>query len=134
MAVWHDELATLASITQVRPRNDAHLDGSVYTMHVKGGFYLDDFVAQGGVSNDAELIAFITGKITKGLLNMGISAPEIGCSSFTATTAEGDQLFAATMTSPRPIPAWCSPRRTKGGTPASPPPICNSWALTWIRI
>ena len=93
-AVWHDELATLASITQVRPRNDAHLDGSVYTMHVKGDFYLDDFVAQGGVSNDAELIAFITGKITKGLLNMGISAPEIGCSSFTATTAEGDQLFA----------------------------------------
>ena len=25
--VWHDEIATLASISQVRARNDAHKDG-----------------------------------------------------------------------------------------------------------
>lgn len=93
-AVWHNEIATLASIAQVRSRNDAHLDGSVYTMHVKGDFYLDDFIAQGGVKDDSELISFITGKITKGLLNMGISNPEIGCSSFTARTEDGDALFA----------------------------------------
>lgn len=92
--VWHDEIATLASISQVRARNDAHKDGSVYTMHVKGGFYLDDFVAQGGVKSDSELVSFITGKITKGLLNMNISDPEIGCSSFTACTEDGDALFA----------------------------------------
>ena len=36
--LWGNELATLASISQVRARNDAHLDGSVYTMQVKGGF------------------------------------------------------------------------------------------------
>lgn len=93
-AAWHNELATLASIEQVRARNDEHLDGSVYTMNVSGDFYLDDFVAQGGVKSDAELIDFITGKITKGLLSMSISDPEIGCSSFTATTPEGDKLFA----------------------------------------
>ena len=92
-ASWHNELSTLASITQVRARNDEHLDGSVYTMHVKGDFYLDDFIAQGGVKSDAELIEFITGKITKGLLDMNISDPEIGCSSFTAKTADGDVLF-----------------------------------------
>ena len=94
VAVWHNEIATLASIAQVRSRNDAQLDGSVYTMHVKGGFDLDDFIAQGGVKDDSELISFITGKITKGLLNMGISDPEIGCSSFTARTEDGDALFA----------------------------------------
>ncbi len=92
-ALWHNEMATIASIKLIRERNDAHLDGAVYTMHVKGGFYLDDFVAQGGVKSDSELIAFVSGKITKGLMNIGISDPEIGCSSFTAVTEEGDRLF-----------------------------------------
>ena len=91
--LWGNEIATLLSFEQVRQRNDDHLDGSVYTMHVKGGFYLDDFVAQGGVSSDSELISFVTEKITKGLIPMNISDLEIGCASFTATTAEGDRLF-----------------------------------------
>ena len=64
-ALWHNEISTLTSMKLLRERNDAHLDGAVYTMHVKGGFYLEDFVAQGGVKNDTELIDFITGKITK---------------------------------------------------------------------
>lgn len=93
-AMWGDEIATLASIEQIRARDDANEDGSVYTMHVRGGFYLDDFVAQGGVSSDEELIAFITDHITKGLVDMGIRAPEISCASFTARTEDGDALFA----------------------------------------
>lgn len=92
-ALWHNEISTLASIELIRDRNDAHLDGAVYTMHVKGGFYLDDFIAQGGVKSDEELIHFITNKITKGLLNINISNPEIGCSSFTAKTEDGDALL-----------------------------------------
>ena len=92
-AVWGNELLTLTSFKHVRQRNDEHLDGSVYTMHVKGGFYLDDFVAQGGVTSDGELIDFITSKITKGLIPMSIADPEIGCSSFTAMTPDGDVLF-----------------------------------------
>lgn len=92
-ALWHNEIATVASMKLLRERNDAHLDGAVYTMHVKGDFYLDEFVAQGGVKNDTELIAFVTEKITKGLMDIGLSDPEIGCSSFTAKTAEGDVLF-----------------------------------------
>ena len=91
--VWGNEISALMSMKHVRARNDAHLDGSVYTMNVKGGFYLDDFVAQGGVKSDSELIDFITGNITKGLIPMSISDPEIGCSSFTAVTPEGDVLF-----------------------------------------
>lgn len=62
-------------------------------MEVSGGFYLEEFLEQGGVQSDSELIAFITSHITKGLLDMGISAPEIACSSFTAQTPEGDRLF-----------------------------------------
>lgn len=77
----------------MRERDDAHHDGAVYTMSVKGDFYLEDFVEQGGVKNDSELISFISEKITKGLMDIGISNPEIACSSFTATTQSGDVLF-----------------------------------------
>ena len=93
-AVWHNEISTIASIELIRERNDEHLDGDVYMMKVKGDFYLDDFVEQGGVKNDNELINFVTSKITKGLLDINISDPEIACSSFTATTENGDSLFA----------------------------------------
>lgn len=92
--VWHDEINAVASMKLVRERNDEHLDGAVYTMKVTGGFYLDDFVAQGGVESDSELIDFVTTKITKGLVNIEIHDPDIGCSSFTATSENGDVLFA----------------------------------------
>ena len=72
-ATWHNEISTLLSMTHVRERNDEHLDGSVYTMHVKGGFYLDEFVAQGGVKSDSELIAFVTEKITKAIKEVGVA-------------------------------------------------------------
>lgn len=92
--VWHNEISSVASIKMLRDRNDDHLDGAVYSMEVKGDFYLDDFLAQGGVSSDSELIQFITDNITKGVVKINMTAPEIGCSSFTATTQEGDAIFA----------------------------------------
>lgn len=91
--VWHNEITTALSLRQIIARDDAHLDGSVYRMDVSGGYYFDEFLAEGGAANDSELIAFITGKITKGLIDMGISSPEIGCAGFTAVTPEGDWLF-----------------------------------------
>lgn len=93
-AVWHNEISSVASIRMLRERNDDHLDGAVYSMEVKGDFYLDDFVARGGVSSDTELIQFITDHITHGVVNLNMTAPEIGCSSFTATAENGDALFA----------------------------------------
>lgn len=91
--VWHNELKTLGSLRMVRPADPAHDDGAVYEMHVSGGFYLEDFIAGGGASNDAELIDFVTGKLTKGLMKMNISESEIACSSFTAQAQNGDRLF-----------------------------------------
>lgn len=93
-ALWHNEISALLSINQLRQRNDSHLDGAVYTMEVSGGFYLDEFVAQGGVKNDSELIDFVVQNITKGIIDVNIAAPDIGCASFTANAADGDVLFA----------------------------------------
>lgn len=92
-ATWGNEIAAVMSIEEVRARNDEHMDGAVYVMHVKGGFFFDEFLEQGGAKSDGELIGFVTKSITKGLIDMGIESPEIGCSSFTAVTEDGDRLF-----------------------------------------
>ena len=92
--IWHNEFSSVTSFTLLRERNDAHNDGAIYSMKVSGGFYFDDFLAQGGVKKDSELIAFISNKITRGLIDMGITETDIGCSSFTAVTESGDRLFA----------------------------------------
>lgn len=91
--VWHNEILSVLSMEHLSVRNDEHQDGSVYEMHVSGGYYFDDYLAQGGASNDGDLIDFITGNITKGLIDMTISESSIGCSSFTGQTAEGDRIF-----------------------------------------
>ncbi len=92
--VWRHEIASVASFTKVADRNEAHQDGAVYRMDISGGFYFDDYLAQGGASSDGELIDFITKNITRGLIDMTISESEIACSSFTAVTADGDRIFA----------------------------------------
>ena len=92
-AIWHNELFTLFSIKQRVAADDAHQDGAVYEMTVSGDFYFDDYLAQGGASSDKELISFITGHITKGIIPMNISESNIGCSSFTALSDNGDRLF-----------------------------------------
>ena len=71
--VWGNEISTVASMKKLRDRNDAHLDGSVYTMTVKGGFYFDEYLEQGGAKSDSQLIAFIPDHITKGLIDMGLT-------------------------------------------------------------
>ena len=91
--VWGNEISTIASFTHLRDRNDDNNEGSVYSMEVKGGYYFDEFLASGGVSSDGELISFITDSITHGLIDMGITQTDIGCSSFIAVTPSGDVLF-----------------------------------------
>lgn len=95
LILWGKEIFTLLSLEELRPRNAAHHDGAVYYMDVKGGFYLEDLIAQGGISSDSELADFLIQKLTKGLAKkLNITTPNYGCSSFTATTADGDVLFA----------------------------------------
>ena len=66
-ALWHNELATLSSLKKLSDRDEAHRDGAVYQLNVSGGYYFDDFLAQGGASTDSELISFITQSITKNI-------------------------------------------------------------------
>ena len=94
VGVWHNEISTLNSFKQLQTRNDDNKEGSVYKMKVKGGFYFDEFLKRGGASTDKELIGYITKSVTRGLIKMNIGETDIGCSSFTAKTPDGDILFA----------------------------------------
>lgn len=93
-SVWGNEISTVSSFTHLRDRNDANAEGSVYSMRVKGGFYLDKFRSNGGASSDTELIGFITKNITKGLINVNIGESDVNCSAFMAKTPSNDVLFA----------------------------------------
>lgn len=92
--LWGNEIRTILSFKQIAERNDTHLDGSVYEMTVAGDYYFEDFLAQGGVSTDSELIEFITENLTKGIIDIGITPPDVACSSFTAALNDGDRIFA----------------------------------------
>lgn len=92
-ALWHNELATLASFQKLADRDEAHRDGAVYQIKVSGDYSFDEFLSQGGASNDAELISFVTRSITKGIIPMHIKTSSIACSAFTADTQSGDRVF-----------------------------------------
>ncbi len=91
--MWSDEISTISSIKVLSDADAATKSGPVYEMNVKGDYYFDDFVDMGGVSNDDELIDFIVKNITKGLIDIELTSPEIGCAGFTAETELGDRLF-----------------------------------------
>lgn len=92
-ALWHNELTTLASFQKLSDRDEAHRDGAVYQINVSGDYSFDEFLSQGGASNDAELISFVTRSITKGIIPMHIKTSSIACSAFTADTQNGDRVF-----------------------------------------
>lgn len=91
-AIWHNEINTAFSFKQIKSRNDAHKDGSVYEMTVSGDYYFDNFTKI-GASSDGELINYITSNITKGIIPMNISESEIACSAFTAKLENGERVF-----------------------------------------
>ena len=84
-ALFGHELTTLGSIQKVD-------DYPLYTMTYDGDYGMDEFLEQGGASNDSELIEFVIQRIMKGL-PITIDLPDLACSTFNATTPEGDALF-----------------------------------------
>ena len=81
LALFQAELRTLNTIERVD-------DTDLFTMT-----YLGDYgLAQGGASNDNELLDFLMQKLLKGL-PLHFDIPDLGCSTFAAETPEGDAIF-----------------------------------------
>lgn len=83
--MFRNEIATVASIKKVN-------DYPFYTMTYQGDYGIDEFLEQGGASNDAELIDFVVQHLMKGL-PVTIELPDLACSTFNAVTPEGDDIF-----------------------------------------
>lgn len=83
--MFRNEIATVASIKKVN-------DYPFYTMTYQGDYGIDEFLEQGGASNDAELIDFVIQHLMKGL-PVTIELPDLACSTFNAVTPEGDDIF-----------------------------------------
>ncbi len=65
VAIWHNEISTVASIEMLVDANGENKSAPVYIMDVKGDYYFDKFIEEGGASNDGELIQFVVDNITK---------------------------------------------------------------------
>lgn len=91
--LWHNELSSMLSIRKIVDAKAENLSGPVYHIDVAGDYYFDDFIKQGGAKSDNELIDFLVNNLTKGVINIKLDAPEIGCSSFTFVDENGDRYF-----------------------------------------
>ncbi len=92
-AIWHNEISTIMSIDMIVKAKEENKSAPVYIMDVDGDYYFEKFIEEGGASSDGELIQFVTDNITKGLIPIDMSSPEIGCSSFTCVDQDGNRYF-----------------------------------------
>ena len=83
--LFGNELKTLDSIKKID-------EYPLYTMDYAGDYGIDEFLEQGGASNDAELIDFVVDRLLKGL-PIEIELPNLACSTFNAETPSGDAIF-----------------------------------------
>ncbi len=83
-ALFGNELKTLGTISKID-------EYPLYTMEYVGDYGIDEFLEQGGASNDAELIDFVVGRLLKGL-PVKIELPNLACSTFNAETPEDEFL------------------------------------------
>ncbi|MCI8514735.1 MAG: linear amide C-N hydrolase [Lachnospiraceae bacterium] len=90
---WHNEISAILSIDRLVEAKEDNRSGPVYRMDVRGDYYFDEFIEQGGASNDGELIQFVVDNLTKGIIPIHMTPPDIGCSSFTCVDEDGTRYF-----------------------------------------
>lgn len=82
--MFRHEISTLMSLKKMD-------DYTLYTMEYDGDYGFDDFLKT-GASSDGELVDFVVKKLLKGL-PVEFSIPNLGCSTFNASTKDGDKIF-----------------------------------------
>lgn len=93
--VWTNEIKTINSI-QTLSLSDDQGNKPVYYMEYENNYYLDELINEGGVTCSEDLINFATSKISHGLYCMNMKPGDIkmGCTTFTAKTGTGENIFA----------------------------------------
>lgn len=81
---FRNEISTLNDVKKV----DKY---PFYEMTYKGDYGFDKFLKT-GASSDTELVKFVSKQLLKGL-PVNIKVPNLGCSTFTAQTPNGERIF-----------------------------------------
>lgn len=85
---WFNEIRTISSVTQVD--GDAYL----YEMDYKANYDLDEII-ENDIDENARLLEFVIGKLSKGLYKPHIeqAGNDFACTSFQAAKAEGSSFW-----------------------------------------
>lgn len=87
IALFLDELRIISTIRRV----DA--PKPFYTMQVDGDYHFAEFLNAGGAASDAEVSAFLTGKISQGFYTVDVENTGLACSTLAAKTPDGTHVW-----------------------------------------
>lgn len=90
LAAWLLFRRELAITGTIRPLGDG---SPAYFMEVKGGYYFEEFLEQGGASSDGEVSAFLSKKISKGFYTAPAGTYREGCSVLSAQSVIGSHMW-----------------------------------------
>lgn len=86
----HDE----ESVTAITLETEiTELEDGLSAVRYDGDYWFEDFLGQGGASNDAAVIAFLGGQMQLGAANPVFQTNGFGCSTLAASSPEGEALF-----------------------------------------
>ena len=88
LAAWLLFRQELAVTGTIRPIGE-----KAYFMEIKGDYYFEEFLAQGGASSDGEVSAFLSKKISKGFYSAPAGTYREGCSVLSAQSAVGSHIW-----------------------------------------
>ena len=69
------------------------LEDGLYSMVYEGDYRFNDFLEQGGASDDLAVAEFVIQNVFHGLLPIDLRGGTFGCSTISAETPEGDAVF-----------------------------------------
>lgn len=86
----HDE----ESVTAITLETEiTELEDGLSAVRYDGDYWFEDFLGQGGASNDAAVITFLGGQMQLGAANPVFQTNGFGCSTLAASSPEGEALF-----------------------------------------
>lgn len=93
--LWRNEIRSAMSIKQLSAADPGHRDGAVYEMTVYGKYGLEDYIRQGGTSDEEDFKKFAAKLLGKGLFKVSTGNAKVtGCSSFTGSLENGGRILA----------------------------------------
>lgn len=90
--IWMPQIISAFTITKIREKDVENKKGEVYEMKIIGNYHLDKLLKK-GVKSDEELSIFIAKELTKNLMKVNLTPPEVSCSAFTAINKENGHRF-----------------------------------------